>query len=187
MEHGKQLEVGDILEFNVYGTVITGSYLSEEEEGTVTIATISDFIPDEVGKTQRVHKSHITRIERRPQDPNERILCAAIWYKDGQKHESQPINITEGFVIAGRRHHNCYATAKALAGLDETIKLKITNMENTMTKEEYRRHQGFITSNNRYVDRREAYKIAKAQGQIKFGADASDNGEDSVLISENLY
>lgn len=120
-------------------------------------------------------------------EKREFILCAAIWYQDGLKHDAQPKNIETGFVIAGRRHHNCYATAKALAGLDETIKLKITNIENTMSKEEYRNHQGFITSLDRYVNRREGYQIAKANNQIQFGLEASDNGEDSILISENLY
>lgn len=120
-------------------------------------------------------------------EQKEYIICAAIWYKDGIKHDGQPKNIETGFVIAGRRHHNCYATAKALAGIDEVIKLKITNIENTMSKEDYRKHQGFITSLDRYVDRKEAFQIAKANNQIVFGLDASDNGEDSILISENLY
>ena len=120
-------------------------------------------------------------------EKREFILCAAIWYQDGLKHDAQPKNIETGFVIAGRRHHNCYATAKALAGLDEAIKLKITNIENTMSKEDYRNHQGFITSLDRYVNRREGYQIAKANNQIQFGLEASDNGEDSILISENLY
>jgi len=48
-------------------------------------------------------------------------------------------------------------------------------------------HKGFITSDNRYVNRREAWKIAKASNQIKYGLEASENGEDSMLISENLY
>ena len=41
----------------------------------------------------------------------ERILCAAIWYNDGKKHVHQPINIETGFVICGRRHHNCIGIA----------------------------------------------------------------------------
>ena len=31
------------------------------------------------------------------------------------------------------------------------------------------------------------YKIAKENNQIQFGLSASDNGEDSILISENLF
>lgn len=118
-------------------------------------------------------------------DKREFILCAAIWYKDGKKHDAQPKNIDNGFVICGRRHHNCYATAKALAGHDEVIRLKIQNIENTMSREDYRKHQGFITSLDRYVDRREGYEIAKANNQIQFGEAACS--DEKILISENLY
>lgn len=117
----------------------------------------------------------------------EYILCAAIWYNDGEKHEAQPKNIETGFVIAGRRHHNCYATAKALASIDNVIKLKVENIENTMSREDYRKHQGFITSLDRYVDRKEAWKIAKENNQIMLIDKLPDMGEDPILISEHLY
>lgn len=45
----------------------------------------------------------------------------------------------------------------------------------------------YLTSKNRYVSRQEGWNIAKAMGQIKWGLEASDNGECSQLISENLY
>jgi hypothetical protein len=115
------------------------------------------------------------------------ILCAAIWYNTGDKHELQPYNIETGFVVAGRRHCDCYATVKALVGMDEVKKLKMLNAERTMSLEDHRMHQGFLTSKNRYVDRKEAWKIAKENNQIKYGLEASDRGEDSILISENLY
>lgn len=38
----------------------------------------------------------------------EYIMCSAIHVKDGKEHVHQPENITSGFVICGRRHHNCY-------------------------------------------------------------------------------
>ena len=50
-----------------------------------------------------------------------------------------------------------------------------------------RENQGFLTSLNRYVDRKEGWKIAKENNQIQWGLSASENGEDSQLISENLY
>jgi len=110
------------------------------------------------------------------------ILCAAIWVNDHIKHNEQPIGIDEGFVVCGRRHHNCYQTIRDLKGdLNEYFKsLNISD-------EDYRRHQGFMTSLDRYVDRREGWKIAKENNQIKYGLEVSDNGEDSILISENLY
>ena len=113
----------------------------------------------------------------------EKILCAAIWVDDKMKHEQQPINIKTGFVICGRRHNNCYQTIKSL----QTANEKIGGIISVMSDEELRSHQGFITSLDRYVTRKEGWEIAKANDQIQFGLIASDNGEDSILISENLY
>ena len=113
------------------------------------------------------------------------ILCAAIWINDGLKHEAQPENIESGYVICGRRHHNCYQTIKSLT--NQTPNDKIGPLINSMTVEEQRKHQGFITSLDRYVDRKEGWNIAKANNQIQFGLTASENEDDSILISENLY
>jgi len=46
---------------------------------------------------------------------------------------------------------------------------------------------GFLTSKNRFVNRKEGWKIAKANNQIKYGLKASDFGDNSILTSENLY
>jgi hypothetical protein len=113
------------------------------------------------------------------------ILCAAIWINDGVEHESQPENINTGFVICGRRHHNCYQTIKSLT--NQTPNERIGDLISSMDLEGQRKHQGFITSLDRYVDRKEGWYIAKNNNQIQFGLSASDNGEDSILISENLY
>ena len=113
------------------------------------------------------------------------ILCAAIWVNDKQKHEQQPENIDIGYVICGRRHHNCYQTIKSITG--QTPNESIGDLLRSMTLEEQRKHQGFITSLDRYVNRKEGWKIAKVNNQIQFGLNASDNGDDSILISENLY
>jgi hypothetical protein len=61
----------------------------------------------------------------------------------------------------------------------------LLNIDYTLTPG--REHQGFLTSLNRFVNRKEAWKIAKLNNQIRFGLVASDNGDDSELISENLY
>lgn len=113
------------------------------------------------------------------------ILCAAIYINDNEKHEQQPKNIEIGFVICGRRHHNCYQTIKDLT--NQTPNERIGKLISSLSEEECRKHQGFITSLDRYVDRREAWKIAKENNQILHGLVVSDNGEDSILISENLY
>lgn len=115
------------------------------------------------------------------------IICSAIWLNDGLKHNGQPKNIETGFVICGRRHSDCYSTINILCGIDKAINLKKENSKNASSLDDFRKYQGFITSLNRYVDRKEAWIIAKANNQIQFGLEATENGEDSYLISENLY
>ena len=89
------------------------------------------------------------------------ILCASLDY--------------EGIIISAHRHSDCYTLLRKLCPhiLDEDLPK--------------RENQGFLTSLNRYVDRKEGWKIAKTNNQIQWGLEASENGEDSQLISENLY
>lgn len=114
------------------------------------------------------------------------ILCAAIWYNDGEKHEQQPNGIEIGFVVCGRRHGDCYQCVKSIVGLDEAIRLKIENAQTNADLSEHRKHQGFITNTNRYVDRKEAWEIANDANQIIYGKDSPDT-DNPILISENLY
>ena len=93
------------------------------------------------------------------------ILCAALNFN--------------GNIICGHRHSDCYATLKDV--------VKCTVILGDINDLPQRENQGFLTSLNRYVDRKEGYQIAKANNQIQFGLEASDNGDDSILISENLY
>lgn len=95
------------------------------------------------------------------------IICAAIWFNDMTKHEHQPKNISYGFVVAGRRHHNCYMT---VVDINEVPLKRKAFLNNT---------QGFLTSDDRFVDRREAAKIAIDAGQVKKHI--------SILFSEDLY
>lgn len=113
------------------------------------------------------------------------ILCAAIWINDGKIHEQQPENIEIGFVVCGRRHHNCYQSIKDITEL--SVNTVVGDLVKNMSIDEIRKHQGFITSLDRYVDRQEGWKIAKENNQIQFGLVASENGDESILISENLY
>ncbi len=93
---------------------------------------------------------------------HEYICCSANYYDDGKKYPHQPININKGFVVTGLRHHSCYATVAAIAGLDEAIRIRYSRL-NKSEKE----HQGFLTSKNRFVNRIEAAEIAFEAGQIK--------------------
>ena len=93
------------------------------------------------------------------------IICSAVKFK--------------GYPVCGRRHSDCYKTITKLTGkslkeLKEFIPK--SNLDN-----------GFMTSFGRYVDRKEAWEIAEENNQIVIGYEASKNGDDSILISENLY
>ena len=89
------------------------------------------------------------------------ILCASLNFK--------------GVIVNGHRHSDCYEILRKLKP-----DLKDDELPNRVD-------QGFLTSENRFVDRREGWKIAKENNQIKWGLEASENGEQSQLISENLY
>ncbi len=94
----------------------------------------------------------------------EYIICSAIWYDDGEEYVHQPRNISHGFVICGRRHHNIINTIGQ--------KFYFSTCENAHT-------EGFLTNKDRFVTRKEAAKIAYDYGQIK--------NIKKELYSEDLY
>ena len=93
----------------------------------------------------------------------EYIICAAIHLNMPDDFPHQPINIENGLVVCGRRHHNCFAI------------LFFTNI----TCEKKNITQGFLTSKDRFVDRKEAGDIAFKAGQISKVTD--------ILMSEDIY
>lgn len=96
------------------------------------------------------------------------ILCAAIHYTDNySKHESQPLNISYGIVIAGRRHFSCYA---------------VLRMINSNFKDE-EVIPGFITSDNLFLGRCDAADLAFKAGQLLPHIKECPD----ILISEHLY
>jgi hypothetical protein len=101
----------------------------------------------------------------------EYILCSAIHFDDGEEHLHSPKNISSGFVLCGRRHHNIFAQLKALDSqimryqYEDYSKVEVT--------------QGFLTSEDRFVERDEAGSIAFKAGQIK--------DEVWELFSEDLW
>lgn len=114
----------------------------------------------------------------------EYILCAAIWYKDGNVYKEQPKNIPNGIVVCGRRHNNCFMTLQQLK----------PNFEPKSEEIDF----GFITSFDRYVGREEGFIIAKEQKQIwhnliqhdikiNFGDSNHVPYEKKILTSEDLY
>lgn len=111
----------------------------------------------------------------------EKIICAANHYNDKKVHVHTPINITEGFVICGRRHHNCIAIFAQLYKFFENNGYDEESM--IIHKTEI---QGFITTENRFVDRKEAYKIAYNANQI-IGPNKGCPTNLIGLTSEDLY
>ncbi len=104
------------------------------------------------------------------------IICAAIWFNDGNKYNNQPKNVESGFVVSGRRHHNCFSSVQSIGmalGNDKTMVVK-----KRIALEE-REKQGFLTNKDRFVDRVEAAQIAYEAKQI--------NKPLKELYSEDLY
>lgn len=89
------------------------------------------------------------------------ILCAAYWHDSPEVYKSQPENIIHGYVTTGWRHDSCIIMHQLFCGEQPTGIL------------------GFLTSDNRFVDRARAAKIAFEAGQI--------STEVELLISEDLY
>lgn len=84
-------------------------------------------------------------------------ICAAIKLKDGR-------------IIRGHRHDFCFKYAMQIPSFKDS---------------DFDGHeQGFITSTNRFVDRREGMRL-----QIAAGVPCADPGgyRGSVLVSEDLY
>jgi hypothetical protein len=104
----------------------------------------------------------------------EKIVCAAIWYKDFLLVRDSPIpdgfirpvNCDRGIVFCGLRHHNCLYQMIAITG-----KYQYEAGEEV---------QGFLTTKNRFVNRTEGAIIFKNNG----GTLEYDSSE---LFSEDLY
>jgi hypothetical protein len=103
----------------------------------------------------------------------EYILCAAIWYKDLplkkpevlENRGYRPYNVDKGIVFSGWRHPNCLYQMVAIYGEpDSKVGEHI---------------QGFLTSKNRFVDRKEGAEVAARTKQT--------DTLKSILFSEDLY
>ena len=111
------------------------------------------------------------------QDLPERIIFAAIWYKELpllrpdvlEPRGFAPYNVDCGVVLCGWRHPNCLYQKVAITGLSDFQSGK--NI------------QGFLTSKNRFVDRVEALQIALKENQVLDIDDVRGN----QLHSEDLY
>ena len=97
------------------------------------------------------------------------ILCAAIWYKEvNPRATHRPINTPGGVVLCGFRHGDVISQV-----------LPLTEQRQFKLGEHI---QGFLTSKNRFVDRQEAWNIAKQADQI-----IKVSGGEGTLYSEDLW
>jgi len=94
------------------------------------------------------------------------VMCAANYHDDGIEHYHQPFNIATGYVIGGWRHGNCgmvyMATNPNATCWDDCV-------------------QGFLTTKNRFLDRKEALELVKHTGQLK------NEIMGGMLTSEDLW
>lgn len=95
----------------------------------------------------------------------EYIFCAAIHFDDSVSRVHHERHGT-GIVICGYRHHEIFAARPAGFNGKET--------------------QGFMTSKGRFVNRREALKIAIRAKQVK-GCCFFSYANHDLLYSEDLY
>jgi len=106
----------------------------------------------------------------------ELIICSSIWYKDLKLKRPdildgfRPVNVDRGVVFSGWRHPNCMYQMCAIFGL-RSVKSEVGEFV-----------QGFTTSKNRFVDRKEGYLISKLSNQLKDDFEGKD-----TLFSEDIY
>lgn len=105
----------------------------------------------------------------------EYIICSAIWININEIFPHQPNNITNGLVVCGHRHHNCFII---ISNLNDKIKGDIND-----SKLNNKNIQGFLTNTNRFVNRYEAFEIAIGADQVII------NKERNIkkLFSEDIY
>lgn len=82
----------------------------------------------------------------------EQVMCAANWYPELPTPHYNPSNIDKGIVFSGVSHVHCLHQMVAMTGKRQS---------------EVKEVDGFLTTHNRFIDRKEAAKIALEQGQIK--------------------
>lgn len=113
------------------------------------------------------------------------IICSAIHVEDGKVHEDEYQGISTGFIVTGRRHHDCYRTLSIISGYNKLAEWQDI-IQKPETMDEYRSRQGFITSTNRYVNRFEAFGIAWKANQLINPA-AHTGSDIPMLTSEDLW
>ena len=117
----------------------------------------------------------------------ERILCSAIYVCDDKRYVHQPKNIDFGFVVCGRRHHNCFSILKIITDLKRPEFVEISSGVFVVKKNKNKVTQGFLTSEDRFVTRSAAFLIAYHAQQIIRPVPENQLHKVTELFSEDLY
>lgn len=99
------------------------------------------------------------------------ILCSAIWYKDLPTQTYLCRNVDRGMVVCGLRHGHCIDIMSKLGKMRSVL----SGPDSVGDYE-----QGFLTSDNRFVDRVEGMEIA-------INANQCIREPRGQLYSEDLY
>lgn len=91
------------------------------------------------------------------------IICSAIHIDDDKIWAFQPTNIYRGFIVTGMRHNNCFMTMK-ICGYNH---------------KKFNTVQGFLTHDNRFLNRVDAVAEALICNQIRESK--------KELFSKDLY
>lgn len=106
----------------------------------------------------------------------EYILCSAIWYKDLICKKEfdcnvNPLNVDRGLVFCGFRHMQCMYTMCSITGL-RSVSAEVGEFI-----------QGFLTSENIFVNRAKGLQIAIASKQVEENKTINNRH----LFSEDLW
>jgi hypothetical protein len=94
-----------------------------------------------------------------------RVVCAAIWVKDGMVHPQQPKNIESGYVICGANHAACLYIRSLIP--DQRLIVH---------------EDGFLTNTNLFVNRIDGLHIERLNNP-----DISLHCPHIGLMSEDMY
>jgi len=94
----------------------------------------------------------------------EYVMCAANWIDDNKDYLFQPYNIDKGIVFCGWRHPCIFPQYKDQFPIETRVEV-----------------QGFLTTKNRFLTRKESLELVKTNGQLK------NELIGGVLTSEDLW
>lgn len=96
----------------------------------------------------------------------EYVMCAANWIDDGKHYTHKPFNINTGLVFCGWRHSQIFEQTEFQFPSWKFAEFTV---------------QGFLTTKNRFLDRKDALLLVKDNGQL------TKPLLGSVLTSEDLW